>query len=105
MRNPKSGLKYEDEVVAIEKARKVDAKSIRHLSANTHLIKEVKGEDIRPKKILTTYSEIDYQTYENRMVASLIDRLFYFVDRVMKLLKSLAIHIKIKLYHLRQIFL
>ncbi|NMA05907.1 MAG: DUF2357 domain-containing protein [Acholeplasmataceae bacterium] len=88
MRNPKSGLKYEDEVVAIEKARKVDAKSIRHLSANTHLIKEVKGEDIRPKKILTTYSEIDYQTYENRMVASLIDRLFYFVRSRYEVIKE-----------------
>ncbi len=88
MRNPKSGLKYEDEVVAIEKARKVDAKSIRHLSANTHLIKEVKGEDIRPKKILTTYSEIDYQTYENRMVASLIDRLFYFVRARYEVIKE-----------------
>lgn len=89
MRNPKSGLKYEDEVVAIEKARKVDAKSIKHLSANTHLIKEVKGQDdIRPKKILTSFSEIDYQTYENRMVASLIDRLFYFVRSRYEVIKE-----------------
>ena len=88
MRDPKSGLKYEEEVVAIEKAKKVDAKSIRHLSANTHLIKEIKGEDIRPKKILTTFSEIDYQTYENRMVASLIDRLFYFVRSRYEVIKE-----------------
>ncbi|MGI6360367.1 MAG: hypothetical protein ACOX02_04955 [Acholeplasmatales bacterium] len=88
MRNPNSGLKYEDEVIAIEKAKKVDAQSIVHLAANTHLIKEIKNDDIRPKKILTTFSEIDYQTYENRMVASLIDRLFYFVRARYEVIKE-----------------
>lgn len=88
MRNPKSALKYEDEVVPIEKARKIDSKSIRHLSANTHLIKEIDGDDIKPKKILTTFSDVDYATYENRMVVSLIDRLFYFVRSRAEVIKE-----------------
>ncbi len=79
MRNPKSDLKYEDDIVLIEKARKTSARSIKHLAANTHLIKEIKDEQIRPKKILVTHPEIEYATYENRMVSSLVERLFYFV--------------------------
>lgn len=78
-RNPKSAIKYEQEVVAIEKARKINSHSVKHLSANTHLIKEATEDNVRPKSILTTYTEIDYATYENRMVYTLINRLYYFV--------------------------
>lgn len=88
VRNPKSTIKYENEIVPIEKAKKTDSLSIRHLSANTHLIKEVDGDQIRPKKILTTYSDIDYATYENRMVSSLIQRLFYFVRSRYEVIKE-----------------
>ena len=79
VRNPKSAIKYENELVAVEKVKKTSSLTIRHLSANTHLIKEIEDGQIKPKKLLTTYSDIDYATYENRMIASLIQRLFYFV--------------------------
>lgn len=88
MRNPKSDLKYEEEVVLIEKAKKTDARSIKHLSSNTHLIKEVTDEMIRPKKILTTFSDVNYATYENRMVYSLVERLFYFVRSRSEVIKE-----------------
>ena len=42
MRNPKKSLRYETEVVAVEKAKKVNADTVRHLSSHTHLIKEIK---------------------------------------------------------------
>lgn len=77
--NPKSSLKMEEEIVQIEKARKINSQSIKHLSANTHLIREVKDEMVVPKKILTAFPEIDYGTYENRFIMTLIDRLFIFV--------------------------
>ena len=59
-RDPKSGLKYLQEVVQIEKAKKVNSDSIRHLAANTQLIKEVRNGDVIPKQILTTQAEIEY---------------------------------------------
>lgn len=90
MRNPKSGLMYEDEILPIEKVRKIGSQSIRHLSAHTHLIKEIDDGLVKPSKLLTTQAEIDYATYENRMVGSLIDRLFYFVRSRHEIIKEHA---------------
>ena len=87
-RDPKSGLKYLQEVVQIEKAKKVNSDSIRHLAANTQLIKEVRGRDVIPKQILTTQAEIEYAIYENRFIKTLVDRLFDFVNRRYDLVKS-----------------
>ncbi len=88
IRDPKSGLRYDQEVVAIEKAKKTNSDSIRHLASNTHLIKEVRGTDVIPKRILTTQAEIEYAIYENRFVKTLIDRLFDFVNRRYDLVKK-----------------
>ncbi|WP_162163949.1 hypothetical protein [Acholeplasma hippikon] len=87
--DPKSVLRYDEEVVAVEKARKVNSQSIRHLASNTHNIKEV-TEDGRviPKKILTTFAEVEYGTYENRMVMTLIDKLFHFVRHRYEIIKN-----------------
>lgn len=87
--DPKSVLRYDEEVVVIEKARKINSASIRHLAANTHNIKEV-TEDGRviPKKILTTFPEVEYGTYENRMVMTLIEKLFNFVRHRYEVIKN-----------------
>ncbi len=86
--DPKSGLRYEQPVVAIEKAKKVNAQSIRHLSMHSHLIKEVREDMVIPKKIMTTQAEIEYGIYENRFIKTLIERLFDFVFRRYNLIKA-----------------
>lgn len=87
--DPKSVLRYDEEVVVVEKARKINSASIRHLSANTHNIKEVTDDGrVIPKKILTTYPNIEYGTYENRMVMTLIEKLFLFVRHRYEIIKS-----------------
>ena len=80
VQNPKSALRYEEDIVAIEKARKITGRSIRHLASNTHLIKEIRDEQIVPKKILISQSEQDYGIYENRFIMTLINRLYTFVN-------------------------
>lgn len=86
--NPKSGLKYLEEVVAIEKAKKIRSRSVRHLASHTHFIREIRDEVVMPKKIMTEEVEIDYGTYENRFVMTLIDRLFTFVRSRHDLIKD-----------------
>eukprot|EP01156_Anaeramoeba_ignava_P017837 Anaeramoba_ignava/a90141_120.p1 GENE.a90141_120~~a90141_120.p1 ORF type:complete len:618 (-),score=124.85 a90141_120:2340-4193(-) len=86
--DPKSGLRYEQPVVPIEKAKKVNAQSIRHLSMHSHLIKEIRDDMVIPKKIMTTQAEIDYGIYENRFIKTLIERLFEFVFRRYNLIKA-----------------
>ncbi|QWB95563.1 DUF2357 domain-containing protein [Mycoplasmatota bacterium] len=87
-RDPKSGLRYEQEVTAIEKAKRVNSDSVRHLAANTHLIKEFRNGNVIPSKILVTNSEIEYGIYENRFLKTLIDRLSDFIDRRYQLIKK-----------------
>lgn len=78
-KNAKSGLRYDQEIVAIEKAKKINSDSVRHLASHTHLIKEVRNGEVVPKKILITQAEIDMAIYENRFIMTLINRLFTFV--------------------------
>ena len=87
-KNAKSGLRYEQDVVAIEKAKKTNSDSVRHLAANTHLIKEVRPDMVVPKKILNTQAEIEYAIYENRFIKTLIDRLFSFVNNRYQVIKN-----------------
>ncbi len=86
--NPKSGLRYEQEVTAIEKAKRVNSDSVKHLAANTHLIKEFTRGNVIPKGILVTNSETDYAIYENRFLKTLIDRLSHFIDQRYQLIKG-----------------
>lgn len=86
--DPKTTLRYDEEIVIIEKARKTTAKSVKHLAANTYNIKEVRDDIIIPKKILTEFPEEEYATYENRLVMTLIDKLFYFVKHRHEIIKN-----------------
>ncbi|MDD4388252.1 MAG: DUF2357 domain-containing protein, partial [Bacilli bacterium] len=85
---PFSTLRYDEEIVPIEKAKKVNSTSIRHLAANSHLIKEIKDGEVIPKKILTSQSEIEYGIYENRFIMTLINRLISFLSNRYEVVKS-----------------
>ena len=88
MRNPKKSLRYEQEVVAVEKARKVNADTVRHLSSHTHFIKEIKKNgDVIPSKVLTTYTEEELAIYENRFIKSLVRRCEMFLERRYEVMK------------------
>lgn len=89
IRDPRSFIRVEREVVAVERAKKVDSQSIKHLSVNSQFIKDVTEDgDVVPHKILTPYSEEDIAIYENRFIKSLIEKLYFFVDRRYQLIKQ-----------------
>jgi hypothetical protein len=88
IQNPKSSLKYNEEVVAIEKAKKIRSTSIRHLASHTHYIKEIRDGVVMPKKLMVEEVEVNYGTYENRFIMTLIDRLFSFVKSRHDLIKD-----------------
>ncbi|HEY8395367.1 MAG TPA: DUF2357 domain-containing protein [Bacilli bacterium] len=80
IKNPKSTLRYEEEIVPIEKVKKVSKDSIKHLSQHTENIKTVdENGNVIPSKLLTTHAEVDYAIYENRFIMTLINRLSVFV--------------------------
>ena len=88
MRDPKKSLRYETEVVNVEKARKTNSDTVKHLSSHTHLIKEITKEgDVVPSKVLNTYAEEELAIYENRFIKSLVKRLEMFLERRYEVMK------------------
>lgn len=86
-RDPKKTLAYMQEVVAMEKAKKVDSESIRHLASHTQYIRDINEQnEVIPSKILSIYAEDNIGIYENRFIKSLINRVIVFLDTRLKLM-------------------
>ena len=90
IRNPKHTIRYEDDIVVVEKAKKIDSASVRHLASHTGLIRDInrKSGQVTPTKILTRFAEEEIATYENRFVMTLIERLYLFVKARYDIIKD-----------------
>lgn len=79
--NPKVSLVREEEIVKIDKAKKISVTSIKDLSRHTHYIDKVDAitQEVQPSKLLIETSEETYNTYENRFLFTLIQNLARFV--------------------------
>ena len=86
--NPVKAIRYDEEVVPIERAKRITGQSVRHLASHTHLIRDAKGEEIQPKKIMTQTPEEEIGTYENRFIMTLINRLYAFVNNRYEVIKN-----------------
>lgn len=82
LRNPNRFIVNEEEVVKVEQARRITVESIKHLSKHTNFIQEIDPvtEDVKPSKILNINKDESYNTYENRVIYTLIQNMRIFVD-------------------------
>ncbi len=80
IRVPRKFIVQEEEIVPIERARKITNESIRHLAQHTNMIAKVEGDDVTPNQILNVFREESYEVYENRFVFTLIQNLVRFID-------------------------
>ena len=89
-RNPNRFIINEEEIVKIELARKITVESIKHLSKNTNLIQDInkKTGDVRPSKILNINKQESYDTYENRLIYTLVQNIKFFVGQKKKTLEQ-----------------
>lgn len=80
-RSPNRFIKNEEETVKIEQAKKVSVETIKHLSKHTNLIQDIDNEtgDVIPSKLLNVRKEETYDTYENRLIYTLVQNMKYFV--------------------------
>ena len=81
IRNPSRFIEDKEELLPVELTRKVSVRTLQHLAQHTDLISSFDGENIVPKKLLNVFKEETLQTYENRFINTLINRLFGFVNR------------------------
>lgn len=82
LRNPNRFIVNEEEVVKVELARRITVESIKHLSKNTSFIQDINQEtgDVRPSKILNINKEESFNTYENRVIYTLIKNMMMYID-------------------------
>lgn len=72
--NPKRFLEVEELILDIEKAKKADVDSVKHLSKHSDFISEFDEERdmVIPKKIMNSIKEDTFDLYENRFAYSLV---------------------------------
>ncbi|MGN0494032.1 MAG: DUF2357 domain-containing protein, partial [Acutalibacteraceae bacterium] len=87
-RNYSVGIEEREEVMPIEFSKNINSRSIRHLAQHTDYITAIEGDTVMPSKILNVFHEETMQTYENKFVNTLIQRLFSFVERRYSALKE-----------------
>ncbi len=81
LRNPNRFIVNEEEIVKVELARRITVESIRHLSKHTNYIQKIEDNgDVKPSKILNIQKDESYDTYENRLIYTLIENMRNFVE-------------------------
>ena len=81
IRTPAKFIESQEEVKPIELSKNINERSIRHLAQHTNYISKVEGDKITPSKILNVWNDETMMTYENKFVNTLVQRLFFFVNR------------------------
>ncbi|MBO5772602.1 MAG: hypothetical protein J6R37_02220 [Clostridia bacterium] len=79
-----------EEIVGIEKARRITSESVRHLAQHTNLISKVEDDTVTPEKILNIHREESFAVYENRFLYTLCSDLVRFIDKRFEALKEVA---------------
>ena len=82
-RNPNRFIVNEEEIVKVEQAKKITVETIKHLSKNTNFIQSLdeKTGDVVPSKLLNIRKEESYNTYENRLIYTLVQNTKMFIKR------------------------
>lgn len=89
--NPKRFIISEEEILNIEKSKKVGVATVKHLSKHTNFISEVDEEtgDIKPDRLLNELKEETFNTYENRFIYTLVDYMDSFIRHMEEKIASM----------------
>ncbi len=85
LRAPTKLIINEEEVVQIEQIKKVTVESIKHLSKNSGFIEKIEDNgDVKPNKLLNVFKEETFNTYENRFIYTLIQKMLIIIRKEKK---------------------
>ncbi len=89
LKDPKKAIRYEEQVVPMEKVKKVNSETVRHLASHTQYIKSIDDDgNVIPSKLLTEFSEDELGIYENRFIKTLINRICKFLSLRLQIMKK-----------------
>ena len=78
-RNPSHFIEESEELLPIERTKRVTTRSIKHLCEHTGLISRIEGDMVIPSKLLNVFRDESVMTYENKFINTLLHRLLDFV--------------------------
>ena len=82
VRNPRRFIIQEEDVVIVEKTKKVSQETIKHLAQHSENIQDIdEFNEVVPKKLLNVHKEDTADLYENRFIYTLVTRLESFINR------------------------
>lgn len=82
VRNPRRFIVQEEDVVIVEKIKRISQETIKHLAEHSENIQDIdESGDVIPKKLLNVHKEDTTDLYENRFIYTLVKRLEDFIDR------------------------
>lgn len=87
IREQRRFIEQNEDIVPIEKAKKITNESVRHLAQHTSLIARVEGDKVTPERILDIQREESFAIYENRFLHTLLSNVMRFVEDRYKALK------------------
>lgn len=93
IRNPRRFIESEEDLVPIERSKRINEESIKHLAQHTQLIQSVGKDNMpQPVKILNVYKEETYDLYENRFISTLIKKLYIFITMQYEEIKDVDVN-------------
>ena len=106
--HPRVDLHYEDEVIDIARVRRLAKGALVHLASHSECWQRQTLTGVQPKKALARFSEDDFQIYENKVFARLLDkadahlkrRILMLSDLRANLSQALEFYTSPKLHHL-----
>ncbi len=91
VRNPRRFIIQEEDVVIVEKTKKVSQETIKHLAQHSENIQDLdENGDVVPKKLLNVHKEDTTDLYENRFIYTLVTRLESFINRQLENLELVS---------------
>lgn len=80
VRNPRRFIVPEEEIIIVEKTKKVNQETVKHLASHTAFIQDVDDDGmVKPSKLLNANKEETFDIYENRFIMTLLRRLQAFL--------------------------
>lgn len=91
IRNPRRFIIQEEDVVIVEKIKRISQETIKHLAQHSQNIQDLDDNgDVVPKKLLNVQKEDTLDLYENRFIYSLVKRLEGFIGRQLENLEVIS---------------
>ncbi len=85
VRNPRRFIVQEEDIVIVEKVKKISQETIQHLAEHSENIRDIDEDgNVMPEKLLNVHKEDTTDLYENRFIYTLVKRLENFIERQLK---------------------